>query len=214
MKRIILGTFLVLMSGFLTACGDRLIVDRGWMPKKIVGHISKVGSGQYGAKRSTVLLRNGSEIRSNIVDLKFIGQLRARDNPPFLIFSGRRCYNCESNPSIYVHAPSDGSMSKRSRRYRYPGRLYSHLNGQLIEEVRFFYGECLPGRSEATAVWFIRTRRDTRDWKELTVLAEAFGNDLKREKFTKPALSIEPTLTLVDDKRCRELPGRQMSSEP
>lgn len=214
MKRIILGALPVLLLGLLTACADRLIVDRGWMPKQIVGHIAKVGPGLYGEKRSTIQLRNGSEIRSDVVDLKFIGQLRARDNPPFLIFSGRRCYKCESNPSIYVHAPGDGRLSKRTRRYRYPGRLYSHLNGQLIEEVRFFYGECLPGRSQATAVWFIRTRRDTRDWKDLTVLAEAFGNDLKREKFTEPALSIEPTLTLVDEKRCRELPGRQMSSEP
>jgi len=214
MKWIIRGTVPVLALGLLAACADPLVVDSGWMPRQIVGHISKVGPGVYGEKRSTIQFRNGSEIRSDVVDLQFIGQLPTRDNPPFLILSGRRCYKCESNPSIYIHAPGDGRMSKRTRRYRYPGRLYSHLNGQLIEEVRFFYGECLPGRSQSTAVWFVRTRQNTRDWQDITILAETFGNNLKREEFTNPPLSIEPTLTLVEEKRCRELPGRQMNSEP
>lgn len=214
MKRLFLGMLTVLVFGFSAGCADRLIVDRGWMPKRIVGHIAKVGPGLYGEKRSTIEFRNGTEISSDVVDLQFIGQLATRNNPPYLILSGRRCYKCESNPSIYVHGPKDGRMSRRTRRYRYPGRLYSHLNGQLIEEVRFFFGECLPGRSEATAVWFIRTRRDTRNWQDITVLAETYGNDLKREKISNPPLSIEPTLTLVQDKRCRELPGRQMNSEP
>lgn len=214
MKRTIRGMLGVLALGLLAACSDRLIVDRDWMPRHIIGHISKIGPGVYGEKRSTIKFRNGREISSDVVDLQFIGQLPTRDNPPFLILSGRRCYKCESNPSIYIHAPGDGRMSKRTTRYRYPGRLYSHLNGQLIEEARFFYGECLPGRSQSTAVWFVRTRRDTRDWQDITILAETFGNDLKREEFTDPPLSIEPTLTLVEEKRCRELPGRQMNSEP
>ncbi len=214
MRTIIRNLLTVLALSVLAACADAMVVDRDWMPQQIVGHISKVGPGLYGEKRSTIQFRNGKQISSDVVDLQFIGQLPTRDNPPYLIFSGRRCYKCESNPSIYIHAPGDGRMSKRTHRYRYPGRLYSHLNGQLLEEVRFFYGECLPGRSKSTAVWYVRTRRDTRDWWDITILAETFGNKLKREEFTEPALSIEPTLTLVEEERCREVPGRQMNSEP
>lgn len=209
------GTLWLLLAGLLAACSsDPLIVDRSWMPRQIVGHIGQVDKGIYGEKRATVMFRNGTEIRSDVVDLQFIGQLAARDKPPYIVFAGRRCYDCESNLSIYVHSPTSGRMTKRTKRYRYPGRLYSHVNGQLIEETRTFFGECLPGHSAATVVWFVRTRRDTPEWRELVVLVESLGSSLNEETLADPAPSIEPTLTLVEQKRCREIPGRQMSSEP
>lgn len=215
MKFLLRGTLWLLLAGYLPGCSsDPLIVDKSWMPRQIVGHIGQIDKGVYGEKRATIVFRNGAEMRSDVVDLQFIGQLAARDRPPYIVFAGRRCYDCESNPSIYVHSPSDGRMTKRTKRYRYPGRLYSHVNGQLIEETRTFFGECLAGRSAATVVWFVRTRRDTPDWRELVILVESLGSSLNEETITDPAPSIEPTLTLVEQKRCREIPGRQMSSEP
>lgn len=215
MKSLFRGVQLLALPALLAACSsDPLIVDRSWMPRQIVGHIGQVDDGIYGEKRATIVFRNGAEIRSDVVDLRFIGQLAARDKPPYIVFAGRRCYGCESNLSIYVHSPTGGRMTKRTNRYRYPGRLYSHVNGQLIEETRTFFGECLPGRGPATVVWFVRTRRDTPQWRELVILVESLGGGLNEETLNDPAPSIEPTLTLVERERCREIPGRQMSSEP
>ncbi len=205
----------LLLAALLVACSsDPLIVDRDWMPRRIVGHIGQVDDGIYGEKRATVLFRNGAALQSEVVDLQFIGQLAARDKPPYLIFAGRRCYDCESNLSLYVRSPTGGRMTGGSTRYRYPGRLYSHVNGQLVEETRTFFGDCVPGHSAATIVWFVRTRRDTLHWRDMSILLESLGSDLNEKTYSDPPLSIEPTLTLVEQNRCREIPGRQMSTEP
>ena len=209
------GILLALLATLMTACAsDPMIVDSAWTPRQITGHIRQVDPGIYGPKRTTIVFRNGAEIQSDIVDIAFIGQLAARENPPFVIYSGRRCYDCESNPSIYVHSPTGGKLSKKSTRYRYPGRLYSHVNGSLVEETRMFFGDCMPGRSAATAVWFVRTRRDTIDWQDLVIVVEVLGSTLHEETLSEPAPSVDSTLTLVDLERCREIPGRRMSSEP
>ncbi len=206
----------ILLGAVLASCStpDLLVVDPDWMPWQITGHVRQLEPGTYGPKRTTVTFRNGAEMNSEIVDMAFIGQLSARDDAPYIIFSGRRCWDCESNPSIYVHSPTGGKLSKKSTRYRYPGRLYSHVNGALIEETRMFFGDCLPGRSAATAVWFVRTRRDTPYWRDIAIILEVLGGDLDEEILEDPAPSVAPTLTMTEKGLCREIPGRQMSSEP
>lgn len=206
---------LIMATGLVAACApDRLIVDADWMPRRITGNISQVEPGIYGPKHMTVEFRNRSLMRSDIVELEFIGQLSARDNPPFNIYAGRRCHGCESNRSIYIHSALDGRMTRRTRRHRYPGRLYSRIDGQLVEETRAFFGECLAGHSAATAVWFIRTRRDRVDWENEVELVESLGSNLRRDTLKDPAPHIDSTLELVEQGRCREIPGIQMSTEP
>ena len=210
--RAIIG--LGMLAALVSACSsDKMMVDKAWMPKRIIGNIAQLEPGIYGEKYAVVEYRNGEEMRSDIVDLQFLGQIPAGDKPPYIVFSGRRCANCESNVSIYVSKPGS-RLSKGSDRYRYPGRLYSHINGQLIEETRAFFGECLAGHSAGTVVWFVRSRRDGAEWQDFTVLIEVLGSGLNEETLRDPAPSIEPTLALVKQDRCREIPGRQMSSEP
>lgn len=206
---------LIAAAAAVTACSrDSLIVDKNWVPRRISGHIAQVEPGIYGPKLTTVEFRNHSEMRSDIVDLEFIGQLAARDRPPFNIYSGKRCHACESNRSIYIHSAYDGRMTRRTKRYRYPGRLYSRDNGQLVEETRTFFGDCLPGHSASTMVWFVRTRRDRTDWTNLVEVVETLGTSLHDTVLTEPAPVIDPTLELVEQERCREIQGVQMSTEP
>ena len=215
MKTSYRALLLIVATGLLTACGaDRLIVDRDWVPRRITANVSQVEPGIYGPKSMTITFRNRAEMRSDIVDLRFIGQLSARSKPPFNIYAGRRCHGCESNLSIYVHSAFQGRMTKRTKRHRYPGRLYSHVNGGLVEESRAFFGDCLPGHSAATAVWFVRTRLDRVDWEDEVRLVEAVGSSLDISVLKDPAPVIAPTLKLVEDERCREIPGQQMSTEP
>jgi hypothetical protein len=206
---------LITATGLLGACApDGLIVDKDWMPRRITGNIAQVEPGVYGPKHMTVEFRNRSEMRSDIVELEFIGQLSARDKPPFNIYSGRRCHDCESNRSIYIHSAFEGRMTRGTTRYRYPGRLYSHLDGQLVEDTRAFFGDCLPGHSASTAVWFVRTRRDRIDWENEVQLVESLGSSLNIDTLKDPAPVVEPTLELVAQGRCREIPGTRMSTEP
>jgi hypothetical protein len=180
---------LITATGLLGACApDGLIVDKDWMPRRITGNIAQVEPGVYGPK--------------------------ARDKPPFNIYSGRRCHDCESNRSIYIHSAFEGRMTRGTTRYRYPGRLYSHLDGQLVEDTRAFFGDCLPGHSASTAVWFVRTRRDRIDWENEVQLVESLGSSLNIDTLKDPAPVVEPTLELVAQGRCREIPGTRMSTEP
>jgi len=206
---------LITATGLVAACApDRLIVDADWMPRRITANISQFEPGIYGPKNMTVVFRNRLEMRSDIVELEFIGQLSARNRPPYNIYAGRRCHGCESNRSIYIHSAFDGRMTRRTKRYRYPGRLYSHLDGQLVEETRAFFGDCLAGRSASTVVWFVRTRLDRIDWENEVVLVESLGTNLNDEVLKDPAPHIDPTLELVEQGRCREIPGTRMSTEP
>jgi len=206
---------LITASGLVAACApDRLIVDADWMPRRITANISQVEPGIYGPKNMTVVFRNRLEMRSDIVELEFIGQLSARNRPPYNIYAGRRCHGCESNRSIYIHSAFDGRMTRRTTRYRYPGRLYGRVAGQLVEESRAFFGDCLPGHSASTVVWFVRTRLDRVDWENEAQLVESLGSSLNSSILKDPAPVIEPTLELVAQGRCREIPGIRMSTEP
>ncbi len=215
MKTLLKAVLATLSMGMLSACTvDELIVDSDWVPKRIVGHISHLKKGEYGPKRSTVVFRNGRNLKVDIIDLKFIGQLTARGKAPYIIFSGRRCFDCESNYSIYIHSPGDGRLTRETKRYRYPGRVYSHVNGSLVEESRAFFGDCLPGYSAATVVWFLRTRLDRPNWVSQVELVESAGVVLNERRLDDPTPAIDATLKLVEEERCREIPGLQMSTEP
>ncbi len=206
---------LITAAGLVTACApDRLIVDKDWMPRRITANIAQVEPGVYGPRNMTIEFRNNAQIRSDIVELQFIGQLSARDKPPFNIYAGRRCHGCESNISIYIHSAIDGRMTRRTERYRYPGRLYSRVDGQLVEETRAFLGDCLPGRSASTIVWFVHTRRDRIDWENEVQVVESFGSSVNSDIIKDPAPHIDPTLELVEQGRCREIRGIPMSTEP
>ena len=215
MKTVIKATILLVLTGLTVSCSvDRLIVDNNWVPKRMVGYITQLEPGYYGSKLTRIVFKNGSEMKADLVELQFIGQLAARDKPPYNIFAGRRCHGCESNLSIYIHSPGDGRLMKHSKRYRYPSRVYSHVNGALVEESRAFFGDCLAGRSAGIVVWFVRSRLDRPNWAETVEIVESTGSNLNVSEIGAPVPPIETTLKLVEEGRCREIPKRLMSTEP
>ena len=214
MKTVIKATILLVLTGLTAACGDPMIVDKNWVPTRMVGYVSQLEPGYYGTKLTRVVYRNGEEMKADLVELQFIGQLAARNKPPYNIFAGRRCHNCESNISLYIHSPADGRLKKRTKRYRYPGSVYSRVNGSLIEESRAFFGDCLPGRSSGILVWYVRTRQDLPNWVQKVEIIEPNDRGLDISEIGAPVPSIEATLKLVENKVCREIPKRLMSTEP
>ena len=216
MKTATKATILIVLTGLVSACSaqDSLIVDKNWVPKRMVSYISELEPGYYGAKLTRLIFTNGKEMKADLVELQFIGQLAARGKPPFNILSGRRCHSCESNVSIYIHSPGDGRLKKKAKRYRYPGSVYSHINGALVEESRAFFGDCLAGRSAGIVVWFVRSRLDRPNWAETVEVVESTGSSLDVSEIGSPIPPIDATLKLVKEERCREIPKRLMSTEP
>lgn len=215
MKIVFRATAILVLTGLLAACSsDPLIIDKNWVPKRMVGYISQLEPGYYGAKLTRVVFANGREMKADLVELQFIGQLPARNKPPYDIFAGRRCHSCESNLSIYIHSAGDGRLKRSAQRYRYPGSLYSRVNGSLVEQSRGFFGDCLPGHSQGVVVWFIRSRLDRPDWTQKVELVEPSGGSLDTTEIPSPIPPIKSTLKLVEEGRCREIPPRLMSTEP
>ena len=80
MKSKLIVALLILATGLLAGCVyDPLIVDRDYVPRRIISNISQVETGVYAPRNVTIKFRNRMEIRSEIVDLQFLGQLPAAD---------------------------------------------------------------------------------------------------------------------------------------
>jgi hypothetical protein len=224
MKTAVKATILIVLTGLVSACSaqDSLIVDKkedplidekNWVPKRMVSDISELEPGYYGAELTRLIFANGKEMKSDLVELQFIGQLAAPGRPPFNILSGRRCHSCDSNLSIYIHSHGTslntfadyGRLKKKAKRYRYPGNVY-------------FFGDCLAGHSAGIVVWFVRSRLDRPNWAETVEVAEPtvgtfLEYSLDVSEIGSPVPPIDATLKLVEEERCREIPKRLMSTE-
>ena len=66
MKTVIKVTILLVFSGLTASCsGDPLIIDKNWVPKRMVGYISQLEPGYYGSKLTRVVFKNGKEMVSS-----------------------------------------------------------------------------------------------------------------------------------------------------
>jgi hypothetical protein len=157
---------------------------------------------------------DGRRFVTTLFGVQVVGQLSATTKLPFLILAGRGCTECDANESIYIHSPSDGPMQPEAGqpRFSYPGKLSSYLDGTLISESRMFWGRCLSGRGAGVA-WFQREKQENGTWKPSVYFAELIGDKVE-SSFLKPPPPIQTILAQVKSSACRELPGRDMTSEP
>jgi hypothetical protein len=157
---------------------------------------------------------DGRRFVTTLFGVRLIGEPPGTTKLPFLVLAGRGCSDCDANESIYIHSPSDGPMKPEARqpRYFYPGKLSSYLDGILLSESRMFWGRCLSGRP-AGVIWYQRENQEDGAWKASVYFVEIVGDSLQRG-FLKPQPTIRTTLDRVSSGECRELPGRDMTSEP
>jgi hypothetical protein len=160
-------------------------------------------------------LPDGSKFRTTLYELKVIGQLPTAKKLPYFILSGRGCYDCDANTSIYVHSPSDGPMKNEGKqpRFPYPGRLRDNEADQLVYESRMFYGSCLPDHPNAV-VWFERGLGEDNKWHDGVQVAEVKNDKLVRTETEINLPRITDTQSAIRDGRCYELPGIDGHSEP
>lgn len=177
------------------------------------------GRGQYSdaGQSDRKIIDFGSNLRleTDLFEVAYIGRLQAKSKSPYIVLSGKGCTQCDMNTSIYIHSPSDGPLvgGEMAPRYSYPGRVFYYEDNSLVEESRLFLGECLTGLGPVAA-WFTKSKNDAGEWEESLFAAEVRGDSLARRTLGVPGPYIAQVNAAVAEGRCREVPGRDMLSEP
>ncbi|MBI4844427.1 MAG: hypothetical protein HY809_08915 [Nitrospirae bacterium] len=179
-----------------------------WLPLSIEQEYDK-DDNQIGA---TIKFNNGRQIKSELMELKYIGTISDIGSTPHFIFSGRSCIDCDMNTSLYVHNPNNGDLKGDNLRNAYPGKLFYYLDDQLVKEIRFFYGNCLPNYNQA-AVWYIKYLQHV-EWKQKVYITEVTGTSTNDIILRENIPDINIILNQVKSELCKELPGIDMQSEP
>ena len=163
--------------------------------------------------KSKLIFKNGRIIETKLHDLQFIGQITLENKDPYLIFIGIDCTNCDANPSIYIHSPSDGELivGNGKNTYGLPGRTFSYENDSLLYEGRVFYGQVLENRKGV--IWYQKTLMESGKWESSVFIAEIRNNNKEDHFLTETGL-LEQTLSLLQKGLCKEIEGNDHTSEP
>jgi len=158
----------------------------------------------------TIYFKFNKQFKTNLYDLKYIGQLKTKSKAPYLILSGRNCNECDENISIFIHSPSDGPMKNEARqtRYSYPGKELDYATNKLIFESRMFYGDCLNNKNESV-VWLQKNLNEKGVFENELLTVEVINDSLKETSKKVDSLNFEKYIP-----KCKELPGTSMTSEP
>jgi len=213
---------IALLVGALTcmiafvACAKNNPTQDEWAPKKIDPIIREFSPGVKLSIGSLVQLANGLRLESDLVGMRYIGQLPTHSKAPYLIFSARGCDACDMNIAIYILSPVDGSFKRAAEgeRYDYPGRLFTFgPNKKLISESRLFIGKCLPDRGPI-AVWFFKSRSTAGTWGDSVYVAEGKDDRLSSGFLRPPLPKLDEALSLLQSGQCREVEGQDLTEEP
>jgi hypothetical protein len=172
------------------------IPDSAWYFEKVIGQ--------------TLYFKNNKTFKTNLFDLHYIGQLKAKHKAPYLILSGRNCNECDENISIFIHSPSDGPMKNEAEQitYSYPGKEFDYATNKLIFESRMFYGDCIVNTNECI-VWVQKKLNDNGVFKNSTLTVEVNNDKLKESIESKDSITLKKLFL-----KCKELPGINVTSEP
>jgi len=180
-----------------------------WLPVRLDhGHEADVSASN--------VIRFGTKavVRTQLVELEYIGVLEEKDATPHFILAGRDCIECDMSTSIYLHNPDDGDLLRIHPRHNYPGALSDYLNPKsVVEETRFFFGRCLPDR-RPLAIWFVKWQLEDGKWKSGVFFAEKRGSKLEEHTFQDGGPSLAVVEAQVAAGSCREVPGKAGHTEP
>jgi hypothetical protein len=160
-----------------------------------------------------LIFNDGQIIYTKLFQLQYIGQMVSEWRAPYLIFSGVDSNQCDANPSIYIHSPSDGELIVGSGKNAYgiPGRTFSYLNDSLLYEGRAFYGQVLENKKGV--IWYQKELMSTGKWESSVFIAEIMDNK-KVDQFLNDTGLFNQTLLLLEKGLCKEIGGSDHTSEP
>ena len=154
--------------------------------------------------------------KSEYVRIEFVGQIKNDSSIPYLIFSVNTCVDCDENRRIVILKPGKNIL-KDTIQLNYPtepGNIYSFgPDNEIIYRVRMFFGNCLAGHKEA-ALWFISSKEADGKWKDTVLIAEEKDNKLVSYYANSPLPKIKDTLLLMNESKCKEVPGQDITEGP
>jgi hypothetical protein len=162
---------------------------------------------------SKLVFKNGQKFETNLFELEFIGQVPADNKAPYFIFSGRDCNECDANISIYIHSPSDGQLNvgHGQNRYQYPGTETDYQSDKILYVSRAFYGKVLENINGI--IWY-ENRLSENGKMGRTVYLSYIVNNLLKDTVYEDKGKLGETVNLSKKGFCKEIKGRQYTSEP
>lgn len=164
-------------------------------------------------KDSIIVFKNGQTINTKLFDLQFIGQIPVANKAPYFIFSGRDCNECDANISIYIHSPSDGQLKVEygENRYQYPGTEKDYETDSVLYISRAFYGQVLENINGV--IWYANHLLENGKMGRFVFLSHIENGSLKDTTYDDNG-GLNQTINLMKKGFCKEIAGRQYSSEP
>jgi hypothetical protein len=162
---------------------------------------------------SKLIFKGGQTLETNLFELEYIGQVSADNKSPYLIFSGRDCNECDANISIYIHSPADGKLiiDHGQNRYQYPGTEKDYETDSVLYIARAFYGQVLENISGV--IWYENRLLENGKMGRFVFLASIDNGSLKDTTYEDTG-KLDRTIILKNKGLCKEIKGREYTSEP
>jgi hypothetical protein len=162
---------------------------------------------------SKIIFKDGQIFETNLFELEYIGQVSADNKAPFLIFSGRDCNECDANISIYIHSPSDGRLvvDHGQNRYQYPGKEKDYETDSVLYISRAFYGQVLEDINGV--IWYENRLLENGKMGRFVFLSRIDNGSLKDTTYEDTG-KLDHTIILKNKGLCKEIKGREYTSEP
>ncbi|WP_295802673.1 hypothetical protein [uncultured Microbulbifer sp.] len=103
------------------------------------------------------------------------------------------------------HASGDGDLT--GERFTYPGKYRDYLSKKLVEKTRMFYGRCY---ENSPAVLWLSEYLTDEGWVKTEYLI-VFRDDEVEHRYNE---NRQPSVFYIENEACREVPGREMTTEP
>jgi hypothetical protein len=160
-----------------------------------------------------LIFKDGKSFDTKLYQLEYIGQIPVDKKAPYLVFSGRDCKECDANISIYIHSPSDGQLIVGDGKncYAYPGSEKDYETNNVLYKARAFYGQVL--KNIKGVIWYQSQLLMNGKMNQSVFLSHIVNGSLKDTTFTDNGL-IKETLNLLNKGQCKEIQGREYTSQP
>ena len=205
LKFIVLG---LLINFYIVNLAHSYELIKEWVPIKIDQNETDDGSVIHFPKNVI--------FKSEYVRMVFVGQIKNDSSIPYLIFSVNTCVDCDENRRIVI-LKAEKDILKDTIRLNYPtepGNINSFgPDSEIIYRVRMFFGNCTAGHKEA-AVWFISSKQEDGKWKDTVLIAEEKDNKLVSYYASSPIHKFGDTISLMNEGKCVEVPGQDITEGP
>ena len=142
---------------------------------------------------------NGHIAKTKVIEFKFVSFLHPPSDQTFIIFTGRTCKECDMSTSIYIQAVDKSEYYRK--RFGYPGKIKSYLNGELIDITRMFYGHCLKIGGQ-TVIFYSEYLGSDNKWHKGVYDVDFDGKNTIQNPAVIPYDTIKETEALVKKGRC------------